>query len=103
MKRFKSHHGILDFLDVTVILFHLVIQILNLVSFNKTDQSSQHQQDVDIFQPDIICTAFIHDDFLGKTFSVIAFLKNVVAAASYPSSESMKSRVLPNLSMARYK
>jgi hypothetical protein len=30
MKGFKSHHGIRDFLDETVILFNQVIQIVNL-------------------------------------------------------------------------
>jgi hypothetical protein len=30
MKDFKSHHGIRDFLDETVILFNQVIQIVNL-------------------------------------------------------------------------
>jgi hypothetical protein len=37
MKGFKSHHGIRDFLDETVILFNQVIQIFDLEYFNKTD------------------------------------------------------------------
>ena len=53
MKGFKSHHGIRDFLDKTVILFNQVI-LFNLEYFNKTDQTSKHQQDVNILQTSIV-------------------------------------------------
>jgi len=43
MKGFKTHHGIGDFLDETVILFNQVIQLFNLKYFNKTDQICEHQ------------------------------------------------------------
>jgi hypothetical protein len=36
VKGFKSHHGIRDFLDETVILFNQIIQIFDLEYFNKT-------------------------------------------------------------------
>jgi len=63
MKGLKSHHRIGDFLDETVILFNQVIQIVNLEYFNKADQACKHQQEIHIFQPDIVCASFFHNGF----------------------------------------
>ena len=53
MKGFDSHPGIRDFFDETVILFNQVIQIVNLLHFNKTEQNGKHQQDVNVLQSGI--------------------------------------------------
>jgi hypothetical protein len=70
MKSFKSHHRIRDFLDETVVLLNNIVQIFNLEYFNKTDQTGQHQQEVDILQPGLVSATFIHDDFHGKAIAI---------------------------------
>ena len=66
MEGLKSHHGIRDFLDETMILFDHIVQIFDLTDFYKTDQSCQHQQPIDILNAGIVGTAFIHDDFMSE-------------------------------------
>ena len=95
MKGFKSHHGIRDLLDETVILFNQVIQIFNLEHFNKTDQTGKHRQDVNVLQSGIVGADFIHDDFFRKLVRVDGFFEGGCSASSR-CSDSMKST-------ARYK
>ena len=57
MEGLKSHHGVRDFLDETMILFDHIVQIFNLTDFYKTDQSCQHQQHIDILNAGIVGAA----------------------------------------------
>lgn len=70
MKGFEAHHWLSNFLDEAVILFNNIVQIVDLEYFNKTDQTSQHQQAIHIFQSGIIGTAFIQDDFYWQSVRV---------------------------------
>ena len=75
MEGFKSHHGIRDFLDETMILFDHIVQF-DLTDFYKTDQSCQHQQHIDILNVGIVGAAFIHDDFMREAIVVDGLLED---------------------------
>ena len=75
MEGLKSHHGIRDFLDETMILFDHIVQIFDLTDFYKTDQSCQHQQPIDILNAGIVGAAFIHDDFMREAVVVDGLLE----------------------------
>jgi len=103
MKGFETHHRFIDFLDETVVLFDHVIQIFNLEYFNKTDQSCQHQQNVNILQPGIVGPAFMQDDFVWKTIAIDRLFKECGGCHFVAMFRLIKSTVSLNLSTVRYK
>jgi len=59
-----------------MILFHQVIEVLDLANLNgQAQQPGEYQQDIDVFKTGQVGTAFVHDHFCGQVFVINGLLE----------------------------
>jgi hypothetical protein len=100
VKCFEALHGLGDFLNESMVLFHDIIEAFDL-SHSPPNINNRATCQLMVSIQALLAPLLSMVTFSGNPLEPLSFSKNALAASSSCFSESKKSTVLPSLSTAR--